>query len=123
MLGLVNVAWLQIEPRYRWRCRTHAAELEGEADHTVRHPVPLVISEACVADDSDIALKETQHAGLGHVNVRRTPAISNGILHDLLDKIPEEGELRPAPFATADAVLSELAVEVQDAQPCGACAW
>ena len=40
-------------------------------------------------------------------------AISNNVLHDLLDKEPEEGALRPTPFATADAAFGELAVEVE----------
>ena len=30
MLGLVDVAWLKIEPHYRWRCWAHAPEGEAE---------------------------------------------------------------------------------------------
>ena len=89
MLGLVNVAGLKIELHYHWRCWVHAAE--SEADQTVHHPVPFIISEAHITDD--IALKETQHAGFGHVDVCNAPAILNDVLHDLLDKMPEEGEL------------------------------
>ena len=89
MLGLVDVAWLKIELRHNWRCQAHAAE--GEADHTVRRLIPFIVSEAHVADD--IALKEMWHAGLRHVDVCHTPAILNDVLHDLLDKMPEEGKL------------------------------
>ena len=64
---------------------------EGEADHTIRGLVPFVVGEAHVADD--IALKEMQHVGLRLVDVHHTPAISNDVLHDLLDKMPEEGKL------------------------------
>ena len=109
MLGLVDVTWLKMEPHYRWRCRAHTAE--GEADHTMRCLIPLIIGEARITDD--VAFKETRHAGLGRVDLHLALAISDDVLQDVLHKMPEEGELRPAPFVTADAVLGELAVEVE----------